>query len=107
MTTPKPPPSWESADPVDSDDEAVVVSEVGRIVHRPDGYHWQANDGRQEFGPFDSVELALADLNQADEEAPEPGETLEEAEGEIGMAGWIDPETGAPAEGQSMPRLEE
>lgn len=107
MTMPKLPPTPEPVDAVDLEDESVVVSEVGRIVHRPDGYHWQAGDGRQEFGPFDSVELALADLNQADEDTPEPGETLEEAEGEIGMAGWIDPETGAPAEGQSMPRLEE
>jgi len=31
-------------------------------------------------------------------EAPEPGETLQEAEAEIGMSDWIDPETGEPAE---------
>ena len=41
------------------------------------------------------------------DEAPEPGETLQEAENEIGMADWIDPETGAPAEGLSHPHLEE
>jgi hypothetical protein len=28
----------------------------------------------------------------------EPGETLEQAEDEIGMSGWIDPETGEPGE---------
>ncbi|NMM19431.1 MAG: hypothetical protein HHJ15_05675 [Rhodoferax sp.] len=74
---------------------------------RPDGYYWQAPDGKQDFGPFESMELALADMGAADEQEPEPGETLQEAEDEIGIAGWIDPETGEPAEGQSPPRLEE
>lgn len=77
------------------------------ILRRPDGYYWQAPDGRQEFGPFASLELALADMNAGDEAAPEPGETLQEAETEIGMADWIDPETGEPAEGLSHPRLED
>jgi len=38
--------------------------------------------------------------------APEPGETLEEAESEIGIADYLDPETGAPAE-EERPRLED
>jgi hypothetical protein len=83
--------------------------EIGQeqIVARPDGYYWRTLDGKQEFGPFESVELAQADLEAADEEAPIPGETLQEAEGEIGIADWIDPETGEPALGQSPPRLDE
>jgi hypothetical protein len=36
----------------------------------------------------------------------ETAETLEEAEDEIGIAGWIDPETGLPAE-ESISRVEE
>lgn len=84
----------------------VADSRVDQVVARPDGYYWQASDGRQEFGPFDSLELALADMDMADEQAPEPGETLQEAEDEIGMAYWIDPETGEPAERQSPPLLE-
>jgi hypothetical protein len=40
-------------------------------------------------------------------EAPEPGESLAEAESELGINDWIDPETGEPPEGQSPPRLEE
>ncbi len=27
----------------------------GEIVSRPDGYHWIAPDGRQEFGPFETL----------------------------------------------------
>jgi hypothetical protein len=36
----------------------------------------------------------------------EPGETLAEAEAEIGIADWIDQETGAPAE-ESVPHIED
>jgi hypothetical protein len=87
---------------------AVEASErEQRIIERPDGYHWIAPDGKQEFGPFESRERALADMiDRAEEEAPEPGETLQEAESEIGIADWIDPETGEPAEGSCPPHLE-
>ncbi|WP_296505291.1 hypothetical protein [Rhodoferax sp.] len=87
--------------------ESITDSLVEKIMLRPDGYYWQAPDGKQEFGPFESLEMAMADMGAVDEQAPEPGETLQEAEDEIGIAGWIDPETGEPAEGQSPPRLEE
>ncbi len=73
---------------------------------RPDGYYWQAPDGAQEFGPFESYELASADIHTG-EEGLAPDESLPEVEDQIGIAGWIDAETGAPAEGQSPPHLEE
>jgi hypothetical protein len=76
-------------------------------VERPDGFYWITDDGRAEVGPFESYELAEADRDAAAGEAPEPGETLEEAEDEIGMHDWIDRETGEPAEGQSPPHLDE
>ena len=91
-----------------ADDDILAEDlESGQIMARPDGYYWQFPDGRQEFGPFESRELALADMEFADEEAQVPGETLQEAEDEIGITNWIDPETGQPAEGQSTPRFEE
>lgn len=80
---------------------------LGEIVLRPDGYHWVAPDGRKEFGPFETREEATADRDASDEDGLSPGETLQEAEDEIGIADWIDPETGEPAEGLSHPRLEE
>lgn len=91
------------------EDPAPEEPEADRIVSRPDGYHWVARDGRQEFGPFPTIEEALADMSDADDEeaAPSPGEALQEAERDIGIADWIDPETGAPAEGQSPPHLEQ
>jgi hypothetical protein len=76
------------------------------IVERPDGYYWVGPDGDNEFGPFDSRQAAGADRDRYSEEAPVEGETLQEAEGEIGLNDWIDAETGAPAEGQSPPHLD-
>ena len=101
-TTAQPPVAQE----IVPDEELLRVDEVDAILVRPDGYYWRAPDGRQEFGPFASVELALADMAEAGGEAPEPGETLQEAEDEIGIADWIDPDTGDPAEGFLRPRFE-
>ena len=86
---------------------ASATDALSPIVQRPDGFYWVARDGRQEFGPFDSAALARADRDRYDEQAPEPGESLQEAEDEIGIADWIDPETGEPAEGHSPPHLEQ
>jgi hypothetical protein len=90
---------------VDEGDESVTEVDVGYTLLRPDGYYWQTPDGKQEFGPFASLELALADMQLASEENPEPGETLQEAEDELGVSDWIDPDTGGLAEGLSTPHL--
>ena len=77
-----------------------------RVIERPDGYYWQAIDGKQERGPYPTrleAEQALAIL---DEETLEVGETLAEAEAELGIAEWIDPETGELAE-EEVSRIEE
>ncbi|MDT8992136.1 hypothetical protein RQP54_14780 [Curvibacter sp. APW13] len=79
--------------------------DLGQVVLRPDGYHWQTADGKREFGPFESMELALADMLSASEDAPEEGESLQEAEDELGLADWVDPETGCLAEGHCTPHL--
>lgn len=91
----------------DDGDEGITEVEIGQLMHHPDGYYWITPDGKQEFGPFDSLEQALADMQSASEESAEPGETLREAEDEIGVADWIDPDTGALAEGQSTPRFQD
>lgn len=76
-----------------------------RIVERPDGFYWQAKDDGREYGPFATLLEAVQDMQGSDEAAPEPGETLQEAEAEIGVADWVDPDTGAPAE-EERPRIE-
>jgi hypothetical protein len=77
-----------------------------RIIERPDGFYWQAKDGGREYGPFETLVEAVADMQALEEPAIEPGETLAEAEAEIGIADYIDPDTGEPAE-EYRPRLEE
>jgi hypothetical protein len=77
-----------------------------RIIERPDGFYWLAADRSAEYGPFPSRSEADADMQSADDSGYEPGETLAEAEDEIGISGWIDPDTGEPAE-DSIPRTED
>ena len=76
------------------------------ITLRPDGYYWAAPNGRGDVGPFTTWAEALADM-ATDDDTPEVGETLQEAEADIGIADWIDPETGEPAEGLCPPHLDE
>ncbi len=73
--------------------------DTGSLVKHPDGWYWLNTDVHQEFGPYASAEEALAALHAAEENELEPGETLEEAEQELGIADWLDPDTGEPAEG--------
>jgi hypothetical protein len=82
-------------------------SSEAQLFDRPDGFYWLSPDGTQEFGPFETLELARADMESND--GPQDGsiETLQEAESEIGVADWIDPETGELSESQSAPRLAE
>ncbi len=89
------------------DDEALDTSDGSeRVFARPDGYYWLAPDGKQEVGPFDSLAEAMADMDSGDAAGWAPGETLAEAESEIGVADWIDPDSGALAEGHGTTHLE-
>ncbi len=85
---------------------AVPDEAESRVAARPDGYYWIADDGRQEFGPFGTAVEALAAMREGIETALEPGGSIAEAEAEFGIAEWVDPDTGSPAEEQST-RLEE
>ena len=82
--------------------------EEGRVlfVERPDGVYWQNKDGGKEYGPFASLAQAEADALSAEITDFEPVESVAEAEAEIGIADWVDPDTGAPAE-ESVPRIED
>jgi hypothetical protein len=77
------------------------------ILKRPDGFYWQRKAGELR-GPFVTRAEAEADrlAGGAAEGEFEANESLQEAESEIGMAEWIDPDTGGPAE-DSVPRIED
>jgi hypothetical protein len=82
--------------------------ERSRIVERPDGFYWHSEDRSLQYGPFPTLLEAVADMQSTGdgEGSYEPGESLAEAEDEIGISGWIDPDTGQPAE-ESIPRTED
>lgn len=72
-----------------------------RIVKRPDGIWWQSRDGGREYGPFETLIEAVADMQAAEDtegsEFEDPTETaaaLHEAEEALGIPDWVDPETG-------------
>jgi hypothetical protein len=78
------------------------------ILKRPDGFYWQQKNGELR-GPFVTRDEAEADRlagGALEGEDFEAGESLQEAESEIGLSDWIDPDTGGPAE-DSIPRLED
>jgi hypothetical protein len=77
-----------------------------RFIERPNGVYWQAQTGGPEFGPFATIDAAAANAEGREDTGYEPGESVSEAESEIGIAEWIDPDTGAPAE-ESVPRIED
>jgi hypothetical protein len=83
-------------------------SDEGRsvFVERPDGIYWHERNGGKEYGPFATLAEAEADALSSEVTDFEPAESVEEAEAEIGIADWVDPETGAPAE-ESIPRIED
>lgn len=68
----------------DTEDERLL-----RIRERPDGYHWIDVEGRQEFGPFQSLEDALADMDDS-EAAIEQVELTREAEQGLDIEARVD-----------------
>lgn len=77
---------------------APVDDESSRVVARPDGFYWVADDGHQEFGPFPTAMDALVALRSGIETGLEPDETLAEAEAEIGFVEPTAPDNETPDE---------
>ena len=84
----------------------VPEEDRARIIERPDGFYWRTEDRKSAYGPFPPLDAARADMLEGADSDYEPGETLAEAEDEIGISTWIDPDTGEPAE-ESIPRTED
>jgi hypothetical protein len=82
---------------------APVEEPTGRIVERPGGFYWQEKAGGEEYGPFATRAEAEADMQSDGGGEPE---AVQEAESELGINEWIDPETGVPAE-EHGPRIED
>lgn len=72
-----------------------------RVIERPDGFYWQDSLTEKMYGPFPTLLMAMEDMQYQEDSDYEEGESLQEAEAEIGIADWIDPDTGELAEGSS------
>ena len=70
-----------------------------RVIERPDGFYWQDKTSDKLYGPFPTLLEAVLDMQVENDAGLEAGETLGEAEAEIGISDFIDPQTGEPAEG--------
>lgn len=77
-----------------------------RVIERPDGFYWEIEATGECFGPFATLEEAIADKEGAGDADLEVGETVEEAEAELGISEWIDRDTGLPAE-DGVPRIKD
>jgi hypothetical protein len=80
----------------------------GRVIERPDGFYWESKETKELRGPFETRAEAEADRlagGAADEEF-DSEDGLQEAESELGISEWIDPDTGGPAE-DNVPRIED
>lgn len=79
----------------------IYQDETVSVLERSDGFYWRLNGEKRLRGPHASLLEVVDDIDArtAQELATvEPGVSLEEAEEEIGVSGWIDPDTGLPAE---------
>src|SRR5437762_12891450 len=93
--------------PADAPSEPIAAPLQGHVIERPDGFYWEAKKG-ETHGPFATRAEAEANMladGAADEDEMEAG-ALQEAESELGVAEWIDPDTGGPAE-DNVPRIED
>ena len=101
----KPVLSPQDESPADAETPAGAEEVRGRMFERPDGFYWQSLKGGEEYGPFTTRIEAEADMQSGGASSADP-EALQEAESELGISDWIDPDSGVPAE-DSVPRIED
>jgi len=96
----------EKAAAPDVQDEGQPSEARIRFIERPNGVYWRASGSTTEYGPFATLAEAEADALGREDPTFQPTESVAEAEAEIGISEWIDPDTGVPAE-ESVPRIED
>ena len=79
-----------------------------QVVERPDGFYWQDLLSKKLHGPFSTRPEAMQNMHARNGDSYEEDDALEDADAEsdIGMADWVDPETGELSEG-ALPHLSE
>ncbi len=72
--------------------------DMTRIIERPGGFFWLDQETGEEFGPFETLLEAVQDMEYNAEDSDETAESLEGVEQELGLADWVDKDTGELAE---------
>lgn len=108
---PKPAPPREKTQVENPAEEELRTEEPaaelrGRILERPDGFYWESKQSGELAGPFTTLAEAEADMLSGGTADFDAAESLQEAESELGISEWIDPDTGGPAE-DNIPRIED
>lgn len=70
---------------VEPPDDAGLDERLKRVVERPDGFHWIDVQGRQEFGPYETVEAALGSMDPPSNDGMDPTERVEEDQQTLGI----------------------
>lgn len=68
-----------------------------RIIERPDGFYWQDDADGREYGPFQTMLEAVADMQLADDESADAEadvDDVRETGDLLGVPDWVDPDTG-------------
>jgi hypothetical protein len=76
------------------------------IIERPDGFYRRDETTGEEFGPFRSFQEAIEEMQYSADSEVGAEDGLHEAEDELGIADWVDPDTGELAE-ESIPHIED
>ena len=72
-----------------------------KVLEHAKGFYWQLHGEKRLRGPYASLLEVVDDIDTRSAQEASSGDScvsLEEAEDEIGIASWIDPDTGLPAE---------
>ncbi|MBI5439442.1 MAG: hypothetical protein HY936_10965 [Nitrosomonadales bacterium] len=69
-----------------------------RVIERADGFYWQDKVTDELCGPFPTLIEAMQDMQDQSDTDYGEGESLAEAETDIGISNWVDPETGEASE---------
>ena len=102
-------PAAEKVEPQPTLEEPLDTGDLhDRVIEHPDGFYWESKKKGQTYGPFPTLAEAEADMLAGGGAAAEAleAEDLQEAESELGINEWIDPDTGGPAE-DNVPRIED
>ena len=95
-----PPASPLHGEILQDDDQVLTDGDVQtHVIERPDGFYWQDKPTGKLYGPFPTLLEAREDMQYQEDSDYEEGASLQEAEAEIGITDWIDPETGEPSPG--------